>query len=163
MAMHDDVLRVAAHWSSPLLVMAPTRSERAACARFVHENGSRRSGPFVAIRCEGDRIVWIEEQSSPLSPGLPAPDSVADWLGRAPGGTLFIDDVASLSQTGQAQLHWSLREGVLEDAAGDRIRVIAGSSGPLETDVAAGRFRAALFYRLNVIRVDLTAGTDAAP
>lgn len=104
-------------------------------ARFVHERSRRRSGPFVSVH------------SSALTP---------DAFAEASGGTLFIDAVGELSPAAQVSLLRLIEDRAVEDAAAGSqvpvdVRLVAGTYRDLTEEVAAGRFRADLYYQLAVV------------
>jgi DNA-binding NtrC family response regulator len=74
---------------------------------------------------------------------------------EARGGTLFVDDIARLTRPAQVQLHALLVEERMRRNSRTRVRVVAGASRHLDPERASGTFCPALFYRLNLIHVDL--------
>jgi CBS domain-containing protein len=132
----DDLdLRLAAQSDVTVLITAPSRRVRLDCARLIHDGGPCGDGPFVT-----------------------APDGavVRQQFERARGGTLFIEDVASLTAEGQAELFLLLEDGsagAARASLGGVARIIAGASHPLMPRIQAGAFSDALFYRLNVIHI----------
>ncbi len=133
--MEDDDLRLAARVRLPVLITAASSRERDLSARLIHANGGLSRGPFVTVCVD-------------------RPPRLRHLFDQARGGTLFIDDVAALNAEAQRQL--------LALLEGDRsVRLIAGASRHLDADRAAGVFSDTLFYRLNVIHVDLTSESHA--
>ena len=143
-----DELVLASQCPVNVLVTATSHDDRLACARLIHDNSMRSSGPFVVARGRGASGRDI------------AGDDVELWFERASGGSLFIDDVSGLGREGQAQLFQHLERNALsrgtesDDANRKQVRVITGASRTLFAAIAAGRFSEALFYRLNLIHID---------
>ena len=139
-------LDLAARSGASVLVTARDARDRSACARAIHDCGDGRHHAFVAI-------------SGDLSGACTS--DMDRWMDRAAGGTLFIDDIGALSQHVQERLLFLMVEQLRYAAEAapftpdDRVRLIAGSNRPLQADIAVGAFNAALFYRLNVIHIDL--------
>jgi DNA-binding NtrC family response regulator len=130
-----------------VMVTASDAADRGIWARTIHENSARRDRPFVAV----------SGQAAPASDGA---GSIDAWFGQAAGGTLFIDRVGDLSIRAQERLLLLLAEqsppanGTIPHA--DRgVRVVTGSNRSLSADLARGAFSDALFYRLNMIHIDL--------
>ena len=141
----EDDLRLAARVDVPVLVTAGTRQERDRYARFIHHAGGGR-GPFVTFS--------IDDVGS--AAGL----ILRRHFDEARGGTLFIDDVATLSVAAQRQLFSILLEERLSRASSlrpvnARVRLVSGASHHLDTERATGAFCPALFYRLNLSHIDL--------
>ena len=109
---------------------------------------SRSEHPFVELPCEADEHGATALELRHLREGFD----------RARGGTLFIDDVGTLSAVCQAYLLLRLAESMTLTGANDdhspTVRVISGSDGSLMERLSNGTFDAYLFYRLNVIHVD---------
>lgn len=107
-------------------------------AELIHGSGPRAGGPFVAVRCAdlaAARLVALLEQ--------------------ADEGTMFLEDIVALPEPIQVQLVRFLESGTLGPQGGRRlnVRIIASSGGDLWRNVACGRFRADLYYRLNVVHI----------
>jgi two-component system, NtrC family, response regulator PilR len=135
----------------PVLVSAFRSSERNTYARLVHARSSRSERPFVELPCEADEHGATALELRHLREGFD----------RARGGTLFIDDVGTLSAVCQAYLLLRLAESRApptraNDDQSPTVRVISGSDGSLTERLSNGTFDAYLFYRLNVIHVDRT-------
>ncbi len=125
-------------------------------ARQIHALSTRANGPFVAVNCAAIPETLIESELFGVEKGAftGASRSRPGRFERAHGGSLFLDEVGELSPTAQAKLLRVLQEGEIErigDTATRRVdvRVIVATNIDLEQAVAAGDFRADLFYRLN--------------
>lgn len=147
--MLDDDIDLAAHVLAPVLVTSADPDERQMCARLIHASGDFVHGPFVATDVNGD---------------LPHDDVLRHQFDQARGGTLFIDDIATLTSAAQAQLMSLLEEHAHAHRSTPeldaRVRVIAGASRHLAAERETGAFSEPLFYRLNVIHVDFINERD---
>ena len=137
-----DDIAIAANTGAPVLITGGSSAERDACARFIHASGAVAKGPFVP-HCH--RLT--------MRPGaLEDVETLQHQFDLARGGTLFIDDVAALTPRAQRDLLSELgKDGWAP------VRVISGTDGRIDVKRAASLFDDALFYRLNVIRIDLGA------
>ncbi len=130
-----------------VLVTASEAEDRMTWARRIHDGCGRRGGRFVGVFSGQKQRVRA--------------DDIDDCFARATGGTLFFDRVGDLSSEAQERLSRQLAEqsrhanGSTTLPAGTRVRVVAGSDRPLGADLAIGAFSDELFYRLNVIHIDL--------
>jgi DNA-binding NtrC family response regulator len=133
-------------------------------ARAIHDLGPRREGPFVAVNCAGIPDGLIESELFGHERGA-FTDAAQRRIGRfeaASGGTLFLDEVGELAAPVQAKLLRALQERRIERLGGTGsipvdVRVLAATHRDLERDVAQGRFRADLFYRIHVVPIELPA------
>jgi two-component system response regulator PilR (NtrC family) len=143
--------------ASVLIILEP-RDERRDCARSIHLEGLRRTGPFVAFDCGVSDIVRARHHPPAGRDDLA--DDIRHRYCAATAGTLFLDRIEMMNGGIQAILMSLLDESVRHrnrtgPARRSDPRLIAGASGSLRTAVSGGRFNAALFYRLNVIQLDL--------
>ncbi len=153
--------RVAAS-DATLLVEGETGTGKELVARAVHEASSRRRGPFVAVDCGALPEGLLESELFGHVRGAftGAAQPRTGMIVRAHGGTLFLDELGRISPTVQARLLRVIEERVVRPLGGDGeravdVRVIAASRDDIDTEVAAGRFRPDLLYRLAVVRVGL--------
>ena len=131
-------------------------------ARMIHSTSWRASGPFVAVSCAALPEGLVEAELFGHETGA-FTGATRQRIGRielAHGGTLFLDDVEDIPLEVQVKLLRVLQERSLERVGGEQvirvnIRVIAATKRSLPAMVAAGQFRADLFYRLNVIPLHL--------
>jgi len=145
-----------------LLVEGETGTGKELVARAVHDASPRRRGPFVAVDCGALPEGLLESELFGHVRGAftGAANARSGMIVRADGGTLFLDELGRISPTLQARLLRVLEERVVRPLGGDaeravEVRVIAASSDDLDAEVAAGRFRPDLLYRLAVVRVAL--------
>jgi DNA-binding NtrC family response regulator len=153
--------RVAAS-DATVLVEGETGTGKELVARAVHDASPRRRGPFVAVDCGALPEGLLESELFGHVRGAFTGAATArnGMLVRADGGTLFLDELGRVSANLQARLLRVLEERVVRPLGGDTeravdVRVIAASRDDLDAEVAAGRFRADLLYRLAVVRVAL--------
>jgi len=163
MARLIDVLRVFAAQEETVLISGPTGTGKSRLARWCHARSARADGPFEALDLSsvpedlqlGELFGWRKGAFTGAlrdNPGLVA---------RAAGGTLFIDEIDKLSLRAQAGLlhvleertYRVLGEGSAEKAADARF--VVGTNADLRGEVAAGRFREDLYYRVHVLPVAL--------
>ena len=131
-------------------------------ARSVHLRSERAEKPFIAVNCAAIPPDLIEAELFGVEKGAftGAHQTRPGRFERANGGTIFLDEVIELSPRAQATLLRVLQEGELERVGGSHIRsvdvrVIAATNEDLADAVEAGRFRADLYYRLNVFPVKI--------
>jgi two-component system response regulator HydG len=144
--MLDDDVQMAARTHVAVLVTASRRAERERCARLIHAKSNNGHGPFVPLAIGSAH----DADESGLRPRFV----------QARGGTLFVDDIAALSTSAQAELLALLGERLPRASVGPResneaVRIISGASCCLDRARATGAFSESLFYRLNVIHIDL--------
>jgi DNA-binding NtrC family response regulator len=148
----EEDLRLAAQVDVPVLVTADSPDHRSMCARLIHDIGIAGGGPFVTFSTGGLSIV----SSGPRDC---EENVLRRQFERARGGTLFIDDIATLRAAVQAQLLSLLEErarhGSSRGSSGAPVRVVAGASRHLDMERATGAFCTPLFYRLNLIHINL--------
>ncbi len=144
------------------LVTGETGTGKELVARAFHALGPRRDRRFIAVNCSAvNDSLFESELFGHVRGGFPgAHDNKPGLFEVADGGTLFLDEIGGLPPTAQAKLLRVLeigevsRIGALEPRSVD-VHVIAATNRDLRAEVAAGRFRGDLFYRLNVVEVKL--------
>lgn len=151
-------LKRVAMTGSRVLIDGPPGSGKEVAARLLHHWSARADGPFVVVsaaRLDPDRfeeeLFGREEDGQPVRIGL---------FEQAHGGTLFLDEVADMPLPTQAKILRVLTEQMFQRLGGTRsvrvdVRVVSGTSRDLAAEIAAGRFREDLFYRLSVVPVHL--------
>ncbi|MBV2133697.1 sigma-54-dependent Fis family transcriptional regulator [Pseudomonas sp. MAP12] len=152
----------AARSKVPVLLLGETGVGKEVLARSVHMRSERAKQPFVAVNCAAIPADLLESELFGVDKGAytGAVNSRAGRFERADGGTLFLDEVIELSPKAQAALLRVLQEGEVERVGGEctrkvDVRVISATNESLEEAVKAGRFRADLFFRLNVFPVHI--------
>jgi two-component system, NtrC family, response regulator HydG len=163
-AMHDVfslIQRLAPH-ARVVLLTGETGTGKELAARAFHQAGPRSSKPFVTINCSAvvDSLFESELFGHVRGAFTGAVEAKAGLFEAAHGGTLFLDEVGELPLSVQAKLLRALELGEVQRVGSllpkrVDVTVIAASNRDLREEVAAGRFRGDLFYRLNVVEVSL--------
>lgn len=157
-----DLVNKVADTSANILIQGETGTGKELVARAIHFNSGRRARPFLAINCGALPETLLESELFGHTRGS-FTGAVADKKGlfrSVAGGTLFLDEVGEMPPSLQVKLLRALQEyqvipvGASTPLAFDA-RILAATNRDLEAEVAAGRFREDLFYRLNVIEIDL--------
>ncbi|WP_439545329.1 nitrogen assimilation response regulator NtrX [Sandarakinorhabdus sp.] len=154
-------LRRVAATGSRVLITGPAGSGKEVAARLLHQWSPRVAAPFVVVSAARMTPETVEEALFGSEHGDQGGENIrAGLLEQAHGGTLFLDDVADMPATTQAKILRVLTEQVFQRLGGTRmvrvdVRVISATSRDLAAEIAAGRFREDLYYRLNVVPVRL--------
>jgi DNA-binding NtrC family response regulator len=145
-----------------VLVRGETGTGKELVARALHHNSPRRGRPLVTINCAALQETLLESELFGHEKGsfTGAIQAKSGLIEVAEGGTLFIDEVADMAPALQAKLLRVLEDGHYRRVGGAKeshanVRVIAATNKPLEEEQKAGRFREDLYYRLNVVSIDL--------
>ncbi|KPN72199.1 sigma-54-dependent Fis family transcriptional regulator [Neisseria sp. 83E34] len=155
-----EMLNKASKSKVAVLLEGETGVGKEAFAKGLHAGSDRSNQPFVAINCACIPPELIEAELFGVERGAftGAAQSKAGKFERADKGTIFLDEVAELSPRAQAALLRVLQEGELERVGGTQVRkvdvrLVAATNESLADAVAAGKFRADLYYRLNTFPV----------
>ena len=148
----------------PVLINGPTGTGKEVLSRFIHARSPRRDKPFVAINCAAVPEAMLEALLFGHQKGAytGAASAGEGFFRAADGGTLLLDEIAELPLGLQAKLLRALQEGEVMPLGATQpvkvdVRIIACANRDLPSEVAEGRFRADLFYRLNVFPLALMA------
>ncbi len=151
-------LKKVASTGSRVLITGPAGVGKEVAARLLHNWSPRADAPFVSVssaRLASDRfeveLFGIEENGVLMSAGM---------LERANGGTIFLDEVADMPLTTQSKILRVLTDQSFTRVGGNRqiridVRFISATARDLQVEIAEGRFREDLFYRLNVVPVEI--------
>jgi len=148
---------VVASTEYPVLVLGETGVGKELAARAVHDGSRRREAPFIQINCAALPEGIIESELFGHVRGA-FTGAIANRLGKfelAEGGTLFLDEIGELPLGAQAKLLRALQQGEIQRVGADKpirvnVRIVAATNRDLVGEVAAGRFRADLYHRLDV-------------
>jgi formate hydrogenlyase transcriptional activator len=158
-----EVLRLVglvASSAATVLITGETGTGKELVARAIHERSPRRQGPFVAVNCGAIPATLVASELFGHEKGA-FTGALQRRVGRfeqAGGGTLFLDEIAELPMETQTALLRVLQEREFERVGGERpirtdARIVAATNRDLATEVAEGRFRADLYYRINVVPI----------
>jgi DNA-binding NtrC family response regulator len=161
--------RQAAATDADILIEAESGTGKELIARLIHRLSRRKSGPFIALNCTAFPETLLESELFGHARGA-FTGAVGARPGKfemATGGTLLLDEVGEMPIALQPKLLRALQEREFDRLGSNQtvrvdIRVIATTNRPLEAAIAEGRFRADLFYRLNVIPISLPPLRDRA-
>jgi len=155
---------LAAPTDSRVLIMGPNGAGKEVVARLLHRHSLRAAGPFVAVNCAAIPAELIESELFGHLKGAftGAVESKRGKFERADGGTLFLDEIGDMSLLTQAKVLRVLQESTFTRLGGTHevrvdVRVIAATNKNLEDEIAAGRFRQDLLFRINVIPIRVPA------
>nr|WP_067290483.1 sigma-54 dependent transcriptional regulator [Marinobacterium profundum] len=152
------LLDSAVNSKASLFLTGPTGTGKSLCARAVHQAGPRAEGPFVTLNCAAISDESFEAQL--LGEQGIADDGGAGAACRADKGTLFIDEICELSAQAQVKLLGFIQTGQIPPQGDEAprvvdVRIVCATSREPEQEVAAGRFRQDLYFRLNVVPVKM--------
>jgi DNA-binding NtrC family response regulator len=157
------VIEKVAETDATILVRGESGTGKELVAREIHERSSlRRRGNFVAVNCAALPSELIESELFGHEKGA-FTGAAARRQGKfeqANGGTLFLDEIGDMSANVQAKLLRALEERRIERLGGTDsipvdVRILSATHRPLEQEIAAGNFRADLFYRLRVVTIEV--------
>ncbi|MFL6195302.1 MAG: sigma-54-dependent transcriptional regulator [Thermoanaerobaculia bacterium] len=148
----------------PVLITGPSGAGKEKLAEIVQANSRRRDKPFVKVNAGAlpDELLVSELFGAEAGAYTGATRRRVGRFEAADGGTLFLDEIGNLSPSGQAKLLRVLQSGQFERLGSSEtrrvdVRLICATNADLRKEIAAGRFREDLFYRLNVIELALPA------
>jgi DNA-binding NtrC family response regulator len=159
-----DLARRIAKVDSTVLITGESGTGKERIARLVHDESARSRGPFIAVNCGAIMETLLESELFGHARGS-FTGAVADRPGlfeAANGGTLLLDEIGEVSASMQVKLLRTLQEREVRRVGENKsrpfnVRVIAATNSDLTADIAAGRFRKDLYYRLNVVELRVPA------
>jgi len=159
--IYRRILQVAAT-DSTVLITGESGTGKELAARAIHKNSSRRDQPFVAVDCTALAENLLESELFGHVKGsfTGAMQTKTGLFMVADGGTLFLDEVSNISLSTQAKLLRVLQERQVTPIGGTQplsfnVRLVAASNKNLKQMISEGKFREDLFFRLNIIPIDL--------
>lgn len=162
-AVRAQIERVAPT-GSRVLIQGPAGAGKEVAARMIHARSRRAEGPFVALNCATLAPARFEEELFGIEAGADplAHPRRAGVLERAHGGTLLLDEVSDLPTETQGKIVRVLQDQAFERMGGSArvrvdVRVLATTNRDLGSEIAAGRFREDLYYRLAVVPLRIPA------
>lgn len=157
-----QVLSNAADSDASVLLIGASGTGKEVVARALHERGARAREPFIAVNCAAIPHALLESELFGHKKGA-FTDAQSNRVGlfhQANKGTIFLDEIGEMPVTMQVKLLRALQEKCVRPIGGTReipfdVRVIAATNQDIDAYLESGRFRQDLYYRLNVIRIDL--------
>ncbi len=155
----SDSFKVANSKTSTL-ILGESGTGKELLARLIHNAGPRKSRPMITLNCAALPETLMEAELFGYEKGAftGAGEQKIGKIELADGGTLFLDEIGEMSPGMQAKLLRVIQEGVFYRVGGNipisvDIRILSATNRDIDRDVAEGRFREDLFYRLNVVRI----------
>src|SRR6202047_1853192 len=157
-----ELVETIAPQTSRVLVTGESGTGKELVARAIHENSARSKQSFITINCGAFPETLLESELFGYLKGsfTGANENRRGLFQAAHGGTLFMDEIGDMSLTMQVKLYRVLQEGKVRsvgrtEESDVEVRVIAATNKNLEKEIADGRFREDLYYRLSVIPIEL--------
>ena len=157
-----DVAQRAARGDSTVLLTGESGVGKSAVARWIHACSARSARPIVELNCAALPAQLVEAELFGVRRGAytDAREDRAGLFLQADGGTLFLDEIGEMAPEAQPKLLAALESGVVRPVGATRdqptdVRLVAATNRALEDAVRAGSFRADLFHRLDVLRIEV--------
>jgi two-component system response regulator PilR (NtrC family) len=159
-----DLIQTVAPQTSRVLITGESGTGKELVARAIHENSLRAQAPFITINCGAFPETLLESELFGYMKGsfTGANENRQGLFQAAHGGTLFMDEIGNMSLTMQVKLYRVLQEGKVRPIGSTEesdvdVRIIAATNKDFEKEIAEGRFREDLYYRLSVIPIQVPA------
>ena len=159
-----ELIQTVAPQSSRILITGESGTGKELVARAIHENSARSKEPFITINCGAFPETLLESELFGYMKGAftGANENRRGLFQAAHGGTLFMDEIGNMGLPMQVKLYRVLQEGKVRPVGSNEevdvdVRVIAATNKDFEEEIAEGRFREDLYYRLSVIPIHLPA------
>jgi two-component system, NtrC family, response regulator PilR len=157
-----ELIQTIAPQTSRILITGESGTGKELVARAIHENSQRSQAPFITINCGAFPETLLESELFGYMKGsfTGANENRQGLFQAAHGGTLFMDEIGNMSLTMQVKLYRVLQEGKVRPIGSTEesdvdVRIIAATNKNFEKEIAEGRFREDLYYRLSVIPIQL--------
>jgi two-component system response regulator PilR (NtrC family) len=157
-----DMIQTVAPQTSRVLITGESGTGKELVARAIHENSARSQNPFITINCGAFPETLLESELFGYMKGAftGANENRQGLFQAAHGGTLFMDEIGNMSLTMQVKLYRVLQEGKVRPIGSTEesdvdVRIIAATNKEFEKEIAEGRFREDLYYRLSVIPIQV--------
>src|ERR1700726_2211060 len=157
-----DMIQTVAPQTSRVLITGESGTGKELVARAIHENSQRAQNPFITINCGAFPETLLESELFGYMKGAftGAAENRQGLFQAAHGGTLFMDEIGNMSLTMQVKLYRVLQEGKIRPVGSNEesdvdVRIIAATNKEFEKEIAEGRFREDLYYRLSVIPIQV--------
>jgi two-component system response regulator PilR (NtrC family) len=157
-----DLIQTVAPQNSRVLITGESGTGKELVARAIHENSSRSQAPFITINCGAFPETLLESELFGYMKGAftGANENRQGLFRAAHGGTLFMDEIGNMPLPMQVKLYRVLQEGKVRPVGSTEesdvdVRIIAATNKDFEKEIAEGRFREDLYYRLSVIPMQL--------
>ena len=158
-AIHEQIDKVAPT-NARVLILGESGTGKELIAQAIHDNSQRAGGPFIKVNCAAipEELIEAELFGSVKGAFTGAEDREGKFQ-SADGGTLFLDEIGDMSLRVQTKVLRALQEGEVQKVGSNTtthvdVRVIAATNKHLAEEVAAGRFREDLYFRLNVVPIE---------
>ena len=156
----NETVKKIAKSNSRILIQGQTGTGKELIARLIHQHSERKNNAFITVNCATLDPQKIEEMIFGIEPESSSYKTPIGFFEKAHGGTLYFDEISDMSLATQAQIVQALNTATFKRKYGSTdvkvdIRLICSTSKDLKNLIAQGLFRQDLYYRLNVISIDI--------
>ncbi len=159
-----DNIRSVSPTKSTVLLIGDTGTGKSVLAKLIHQHSNRRDAQFISVHCGAIPDTLVESEMFGHEKGA-FTGAIKRKLGKfeiANGGTIFLDEIGTITSTAQIKLLQVLQDGTFQRVGGEEnlktdVRVIAATNADLKRMCDEGRFRKDLYYRLNVFPIEIPA------